>query len=451
MQRRHKKRRRDTDTTRTEQESSTSEGTGGHCHESSLSQRARTRYSDAPWPPRQQGRTETAADMLARNRNNPLLDSLFPTTITHPLVNINPLLANTGILTQGINRTTMSIPVLGSQTNPTAEMAADQATTVNAASALGQASLPLGLAYSSPIVMGPLNLQTQQRLAAVAASQGIGGSFAANNPFLLLSMLARNPNAEALPPGILRTNLPPTVAPANIDPSFLLPPIGLSLADLLSQSQQQQAQELLLHQARQQQLLMGLLPQSDLQGQAAASLLSPRPFLPPTLPSTTSRLPLPVGATPVRPVRTAPLYMPRDDDILSSHQIILRRQIEFFEARFEDIQSFTPGRRKEISVGQVGIRCKHCAAALEPHQRTKGNMYFPSTLRALYQAAQNMGTTHFIGKCPRLPWEVKQKLHEYTEMRAISGHGGKKYWADGAVSLGIYETDRGLRFRDGAL
>jgi len=148
------------------------------------------------------------------------------------------------------------------------------------------------------------------------------------------------------------------------------------------------------------------------------------------------------------PAHTADLYMGNsDDDVLSDQQILLRQQIEFFQARPDDIYNFSPTRRRDISVGQVGIRCKACALKLQPHRRRKGSVYFPSTLHAIYQAAQNMGKIHFIGNCKCISPHVKARLQKHSEVRAAAGCGGKKYWAKGARKRGIYETELGLRFR----
>jgi hypothetical protein len=147
-------------------------------------------------------------------------------------------------------------------------------------------------------------------------------------------------------------------------------------------------------------------------------------------------------------LRTEDLYMECDDEFLSDYQLVLRKQIEFFAAQQIDIDNFTPGRRKEISVGQVGIRCKHCAV-LPCTERPRGTVYFPSTLPALYQAAQNMATIHFTDTCQQINPRLKEQLIDLHGKKAVSGHGGKKYWAEGAVARGICETERGLWFRDG--
>jgi hypothetical protein len=144
--------------------------------------------------------------------------------------------------------------------------------------------------------------------------------------------------------------------------------------------------------------------------------------------------------------RTADLYMPVDDTFLSDQQIIIRKQIEFFVCGQIDIDNFSPSRQKGLSVGQVGIRCKHCAD-LPPWLRSAGAVYFPSTLQAIYQAGQNMAAIHLSNTCEIIDPRVKDLLIQLQNTKAVHGHGGKRYWAEGATSRGLYETERGLRFR----
>lgn len=140
------------------------------------------------------------------------------------------------------------------------------------------------------------------------------------------------------------------------------------------------------------------------------------------------------------------LYMGCDDELLSDHQILLRKQIEYFEAGPQEVQSVTHGRRREIRVGQVGIRCKHCSA-IPPRRRPKGAMYYPASLRALYQAAQNMAASHFTASCEMVGEPLKEQFRAFQSAKASAGHGGKKYWSDCAKAVGIVETEEGLRFK----
>ena len=149
---------------------------------------------------------------------------------------------------------------------------------------------------------------------------------------------------------------------------------------------------------------------------------------------------------PVQPTEGPILYMRADDDILSEQQVLLRKQIELFAADTEDICAVTPGRRKEIVLGQVGIRCRHCAH-IPIHHRAKGSVYYPSKLSGIYQAAQNMCSSHFCDSCNNIDPFVKADLRAYQQAKSTSGHGGKQYWADSARVLGVMETENeGLCF-----
>ena len=146
-----------------------------------------------------------------------------------------------------------------------------------------------------------------------------------------------------------------------------------------------------------------------------------------------------------------PLFLECDEDTLSEYQCLLRKQIEVFEASPEDVRRSAQGRNTPISLGQVGIRCRHCANAGDsiPSQ-LRGAVYFSQTVDGIYQVAQNMSKVHFCGRCPRTPEPVKKRL---SELRGLNqrASGGKKYWTTAAKALGIFEEGRLLRFipRDG--
>jgi hypothetical protein len=140
------------------------------------------------------------------------------------------------------------------------------------------------------------------------------------------------------------------------------------------------------------------------------------------------------------------LYAPNDDDVLSGYQVFLRKQIEFFEANMKEVDTPTPGRKKPVVFRQVGIRCKHCAD-LAVQRRKAATVYFPSKLRGLYQAAQNIATTH-LGSCPSMSESLRSAFVAFQKegRRAMAGQGGKQYWADAARALDIVEAHDGLRF-----
>jgi hypothetical protein len=144
--------------------------------------------------------------------------------------------------------------------------------------------------------------------------------------------------------------------------------------------------------------------------------------------------------------RPITLYMSCDEESLSEYQCLVRRQVDLFEARREEVDSNAKGRNKPIVLGQVGIRCRHCSM-LPPKHRTRGAMYYPAKLNGLYQAAQSMASGHLCYHCQHIPDEIRQDLLVLRERKSSAG-GGKKYWADGVRVLGVYEDEDGLRFKN---
>ncbi|CAJ1966260.1 unnamed protein product [Cylindrotheca closterium] len=168
------------------------------------------------------------------------------------------------------------------------------------------------------------------------------------------------------------------------------------------------------------------------------------------------------AAAPTGPITSAPIqstttgtsqtslptvvFMECDRESLSDYQCLLRKQIELFEASAQDVQWNAQGRNKPIVLGQVGIRCRWCAN-LPTWSRSRGAVYYSATLDGLYQAAQNMAKNHICKNCRYIPADASQELTSLRECKRRAS-GGKKYWAEGAKVLGVYECEDGLRFKN---
>jgi hypothetical protein len=98
-------------------------------------------------------------------------------------------------------------------------------------------------------------------------------------------------------------------------------------------------------------------------------------------------MPVPVPATMTDPVL---LSDPLDGDHLTSAFQFYRRQIEFFTADSQDVQARhrKGGVRQEIHVGQVGIRCVHCADRSK-REPPSGSVSYPASISLVYQAVRN--------------------------------------------------------------
>lgn len=81
---------------------------------------------------------------------------------------------------------------------------------------------------------------------------------------------------------------------------------------------------------------------------------------------------------------------PLDEGNLTDTLCFVRRQTQFFAARQEDVDArFRKGGMKsEIRIGQIGIRCLHCAR-LAPKDRSSGAVSFPANISLVYQSIRN--------------------------------------------------------------
>jgi hypothetical protein len=73
-------------------------------------------------------------------------------------------------------------------------------------------------------------------------------------------------------------------------------------------------------------------------------------------------------------------------------------------------------------------------------------IYYPGTLEGLYQTAQNMAGSHLCEHCHHIPLLIRTELLSLRD-RKSSASGGKKYWSEAVLTLGVYQDgSNGLRF-----
>ncbi|GKY97250.1 hypothetical protein MPSEU_000683400 [Mayamaea pseudoterrestris] len=132
----------------------------------------------------------------------------------------------------------------------------------------------------------------------------------------------------------------------------------------------------------------------------------------------------------------------------------VRRHIEAFAATEQDVLVPSPGRKQRIFVGQVGLRCIHCAGS---KLRVKRSICFAPTTSAVYHAVCNMRYDHFK-LCPGLSVKDRAEyegLLEAARTKTSAGKGSSnstaKYYKCSAMELGLIDTDNGIRFQDVAL
>jgi len=165
--------------------------------------------------------------------------------------------------------------------------------------------------------------------------------------------------------------------------------------------------------------------------------------------SLSSQDPTPPAGTVENKVGKAIAFLPVDDDErescdmalhtdwpnLSKYHVLVRRQMEYFKCTEEDVTFSVQGRKRTPRIGQVAVRCRHCAH-LPLRRRGRGAVYYPTTLKSVYQAAQNMATNHLQSFCSFFPDETRQKM-AYLRDRRETATGGKQYWADACLAVGV--------------
>jgi hypothetical protein len=164
--------------------------------------------------------------------------------------------------------------------------------------------------------------------------------------------------------------------------------------------------------------------------------------------STESSLNTTVAGDATAVCRPVLLYRPSDATKLSALQCWLRQQVQVFAATSEDISTHVRGRNKSVQLGQVGIRCIHCAHT-PIVRRFKGSTYFPTSVWGVYQASQNMQSLHLApGGCPMVPAAIAAQFVQLTQGKnAVPTSGaGRPYWAETAQELGLVDTTNGIYF-----
>lgn len=128
---------------------------------------------------------------------------------------------------------------------------------------------------------------------------------------------------------------------------------------------------------------------------------------------------------------------------LSQFLCFLRKHCcEVFTANEKDVKDRR--KSKQISVNQVGIRCRFCAHL--PHRGRAGrSSCYPSSATRIYQSVTMMIREHFP-VCDELPEDVRR---EYTILKKNTKKGemeSKQHWQRSARKLGMVDTPTGIYF-----
>ena len=156
--------------------------------------------------------------------------------------------------------------------------------------------------------------------------------------------------------------------------------------------------------------------------------------------STTTTIPKP-------PISSTFLSVPEDKDWLSDIDCIMRRNLEVFCASHGDVIAAQAYCNVPIHIGQVGIRCRHCAASSDG---AKSNaMCFPDSIDGIYDAVGELHKSH-IESCSNIPADVSKELASMKTSTSLSSVS-KRYYILAAKTLGIIDTPQGMRMSRGKI
>jgi len=147
------------------------------------------------------------------------------------------------------------------------------------------------------------------------------------------------------------------------------------------------------------------------------------------------------GLNPIPPDgRGVTLSIPDDHDWLSDMDCFVRNNLEAFCATEEDVHSAQSDRKYPIQLGQVGVRCLHCAR----YNAARGNgVSFPYSISGIYESVREFQRLH-LDTCTHISDKLKDEMKSMKTSTSLSSVL-RKYYVLAAKALGMVDTQDGIR------
>ena len=148
-----------------------------------------------------------------------------------------------------------------------------------------------------------------------------------------------------------------------------------------------------------------------------------------------------------------PVQQPGDDDVYCPMSSLVRRQIEWFAASSSDLAdrklTGVGTSSYPITLGQVGLRCVHCAH-IAFTARARGAVSYPSSYRTLDGVMMRYQKTHLM-ECKAIPSNIKSHGKTLAGLRSkMSGKERRERITNGFRRIGIIEKDGRLVYDKGS-
>jgi hypothetical protein len=134
------------------------------------------------------------------------------------------------------------------------------------------------------------------------------------------------------------------------------------------------------------------------------------------------------------------LALPQDKDWLSDMDCFVRSIIEIFSASENDLAVARTDKKYPIKLGQVGLRCIHCAGSDEG-ARLEAVMY-PYSVSGIYESVRDFQHLH-LDYCPHLPEDLKSAMSKLSHGCSSLSSVLRRYYVQAARALGLFDSEDG--------
>ena len=132
------------------------------------------------------------------------------------------------------------------------------------------------------------------------------------------------------------------------------------------------------------------------------------------------------------------LAIPEDKNWLSDMDCFVRNNIEVFTAKQIDVDNAVADHKYPIKVGQVGIRCVHCAEASAGAVRNMA-VSFPYSISGIYESVREFHRLH-LESCPNIPTDIKDASTKLGGGSSSLSSVLRRYYVQAARALGLFDT-----------
>ena len=146
------------------------------------------------------------------------------------------------------------------------------------------------------------------------------------------------------------------------------------------------------------------------------------------------------------------LAIREDQEWLSDHDCFVRRNLEVFTAGGKDVLTARADRKLGVTVGQVGIRCLHCAVAVSRYSNGRRGargtaVVYPNSISSIFECVKELHRNHLEDGCPHLRVDASLKILELKGSMASSLSSVlRRYYVMAAKALGMVDCGKeGIR------